>query len=127
MKRSGFILFFFSAVFAAFAQTNAEISTTREMSLPDCIQEALAHNLGLQIERYNPQISLYSLHSAYGGYDPVLSISGQRSGSDTGPGGHADGNSLSSSLGGLLPWGMTYGLGANFSESYGQTTPTNLF
>ena len=52
-------------------------AATRQMSLEDCIQEALQHNLDVQIERYNPQISLYNLRAAYGGYDPLFNISGQ--------------------------------------------------
>ena len=47
------------------------------MSLQDCIQQALQHNFDVQIERYNPQISLYNLNAAYGGYDPTFNISGQ--------------------------------------------------
>ena len=54
--------------------TNAN---TRAMSLQDCIQEALQHNLDVQIQRYNPQISLYNLSAAYSGYDPTFNVSGQ--------------------------------------------------
>ena len=32
--------------------------------------EALEHNFDVQIQRYNPEISLYDLNAAYGGYDP---------------------------------------------------------
>jgi len=34
--------------------TMAATAPAREMSLEDCIQEALQHNLDLQIERYSP-------------------------------------------------------------------------
>ena len=44
-------------------QTNTPVGGT--MSLEDCIQEALAHNFDVQIERYDPQISLYNLNAAY--------------------------------------------------------------
>ena len=54
-------------------------ASAREMSLEDCIQEALQHNLDVQIQRYNPQISLYNLRAAYGGYDPTFNFSGQHS------------------------------------------------
>ncbi len=47
------------------------------MSLLDCIQAALAHNFDVQIQRYNPEISLYGLNAAYSGYDPTFSVSGQ--------------------------------------------------
>ncbi len=54
------------------------------MSLQDCIQEALQHNLDVQIERYNPQISLYNLNADYGGYDPTFNLSGQHDYNDSG-------------------------------------------
>ena len=63
----------------AAAQTDMNAVAPHEMSLQDCIQEALQHNLDMQIERYNPQISLYNLRAAYGGYDPTLNIAGQHS------------------------------------------------
>jgi hypothetical protein len=59
-------------------------TATRAMSLEDCIQEALQHNLDVQIERYRPQIQLYNLRGAYGGYDPLLNLSGQHNYNDTG-------------------------------------------
>ena len=73
-----FSLLFFAALAAA-AQTGTNSVATRAMSLQDCIQQALQHNLDVQIQRYNPQISLYDLHAAYGGYDPTFNISGQHS------------------------------------------------
>ncbi|HXC35613.1 MAG TPA: TolC family protein [Candidatus Acidoferrales bacterium] len=69
------------AVTAA-AQTNPSLVATnvvpngRKMSLQDCIQQALVHNLDVQIQRVYPEIDLYKLHASYGGYDPVLTFSG---------------------------------------------------
>ncbi len=103
--------------------TMAAADTTREMSLEDCIQEALQHNLDVQIERYSPQISLYNLHSAYSGYDPLLNISGQhsynKSGVDGVPPSISDENSFKSDLGGSLPWGLQYDFSGNVSDLYG--------
>jgi HAE1 family hydrophobic/amphiphilic exporter-1 len=100
------------------------------MSLTDCIQQALQHNLDVQIERYNPQISLYNLNAAYGGYDPTLNISGQhnydKSGEDGFPPSVSDQNSFKSDIGGATPWGMTYDFSGNISESYGYSFPTNF-
>ena len=89
MKSFSIVSIFFSAVFAAVAQTNTNMDAgaPRAMSLQDCIQQALQHNLDVQIERYNPQISLYNLNAAYGGYDPTFSISGQHSYDKSGPDG----------------------------------------
>ena len=77
MKNFNVVLFLFSTVFMAAAQTGTNAVAPREMALQDCVQEALQHNLDVQIERYNPQISRFNLHAAYGGYDPTLNISGQ--------------------------------------------------
>ena len=93
------------------------------MSLMDCFQEALQHNLDVQIQRYYPQISLYNLRAAYGGYDPLLNISGQHNydkwGVDMLPPSTSDQNSFKSDIGGSLPWGMQYDFSGNISESYG--------
>jgi outer membrane protein TolC len=95
------------------------------MSLADCIQEALAHNLDVQIQRINPQISLYDLDADYGAYDPTLDISGQHnhdeSGAEGTPDNTSDGNSFNSSLDGATPWGMTYGLSGNVSKGNSPT------
>jgi outer membrane protein TolC len=102
----------------------------RAMSLEDCIQEALQHNLDVQIERTAPQISLYNLRGAYGGYDPLFNISGQhdynKSGVDGIPPTISDENSAKSDLGGLLPWGLQYDFSGNISEQYGFSFPTNF-
>jgi outer membrane protein TolC len=111
-------------------QTDTNAVAPREMALQDCIQEALQHNLDVQIERYNPQISLYNLRAAYGGYDPLLSISGQHN-YNVSPGGLAqnltntipsstsDENSFKSDIGGVLPSGLKYDFSGNISEQYG--------
>ena len=77
MKRIGILSALFAVVAAAVAQTGTNAPAGRAMSLPDCIQAALAHNFDVQIQRYNPQISLYNLNAAYSGYDPTLNVSGQ--------------------------------------------------
>jgi hypothetical protein len=63
MKRTGIVSFFFLAIFAAVAQTNAPANTqtdtnanARSMSLQDCLQEALVHNLDIQIYRQYPLV-----------------------------------------------------------------------
>jgi hypothetical protein len=38
-------------------------AATRTMSLEDCIQEALQHNLDVQISRYIPQIQLFTVRA----------------------------------------------------------------
>jgi outer membrane protein len=136
MKVFSVVSVFFLAVFAAGAQTNMNAAATRAMSLQDCIQEAMQHNLDMQIERYNPQISLYDLRADYGGYDPTFSFSGQHDYNDSGAvfqnGQHVAGSqfnsdSFSSSFTGTLPWGTIYDLGGNVSSTKGGNTASNVF
>lgn len=109
---------------------NAETPTTRPraMSLTDCVQEALIHNLDVQIERYNPQISMLNLRGAYAGYDPSFSISGTHdyrlSGGGTDPttqfqlpATEAEGETFRAGVVGLLPWGLNYELFGNLTET----------
>ena len=70
----------------------------------------MQHNLDVQIQRYNPQISLYNLNADYGGYDPTFSVSGQHNYNDSGsvlfktglyrPARISNENSFNSALGG---------------------------
>jgi len=95
----------------------------RQMSLEDCLQEALRHNLDVQIERTVPRVSLYALNAAYGGYDPLLNVSGthsyDKSGVDGIPPAIYDQNSGKSDIGGLLPWGLQYDFSGNVANTYG--------
>jgi outer membrane protein TolC len=110
---------------AAFAQTNAPtvLAATRPLSLADCLAAAVAHNFDVQVARYEPQISLFNLNVAYAGYDPNFFISGSHAHDNAGAVGAtdfiSDANRFNSSLGGLTPWGMTYGLSGTVSENYG--------
>jgi outer membrane protein len=126
---------FFLAVLTAAAQTNA-VTAGRAMSLQDCIQEALQHNLDMQIQRYNPQISLYDLHADYGGYDPTFRLSGEHRYNDSGTtfqngqlvaGKSFNTDTFSSDFSGTAPWGMTYDLGGNVSGTKGGSSGTNNF
>jgi len=110
----------------------------RSLSLDECIQTALEQNLDVQIERYNPRLSLYNLNAAYAGYDPVFSVSGQHDYSLSGggrdpatqlisPPSISDVDSFRSSIsGGLLPWGTRYDVSGNIAENYG-TAPSGPF
>jgi HAE1 family hydrophobic/amphiphilic exporter-1 len=127
MKNFNIALFLFSTVFMATAQTGTNAAAPRAMALQDCIQEALQHNLDVQIERYSPQISLYNLHAAYGGYDPLLNISGQHSynvspsalnpySTNTIPASVSKSDSFKSDIGGTLPWGLQYDFSGNIAD-----------
>jgi outer membrane protein TolC len=137
MKKIGVILFLAATVTAAFAQTNAPAA--RPMSLSDCFAAALTNNFDVRIERFNPQISQFNLSAAYGGYDPQFTFRGEHSYNDTGAYFQNGqfifptidyGNSFSSGFSGATPWGMTYDLSGNISESHvtkGSNTNAFLF
>jgi outer membrane protein TolC len=118
-------------MFVLTGETNVPV---RQISLQDCIQMALEQNFILQIERYNPQLSLYTLGSARGAYDPTFDISAQHSYEQRGgtgfdpntglprPGSESEADSIIAGMGGLLPWGMTYDLNGNMTDSYGSSS-----
>jgi outer membrane protein len=135
MKSFGFATFFFCAVLTAAAQVTNSVAS-RAMSLQDCIQEALQHNFDLQIQRYDPQISLYNLYASYGGYDPTFNVSGQHQWNSGGietniittsitnssifsTRSASDQNVFNSTLGGSLPWGLSYDFVGNLQQNYG--------
>jgi outer membrane protein TolC len=116
----GICLAIVTATLAALGQTNPTVKS-RELSLQDCIELALRHNLDLQIDRYNPEIQLFTLQAYYGYYDPTLNLSGQHSHDQAGSrllsggffvaGSTSDQDSFSGTLTGNLPFGTTYTLG----------------
>jgi outer membrane protein len=127
MKSLSIIPVFFLAIFAASAQTNMDMVATRAMSLQDCFQEAMQHNLDVQIERFDPRISLYNLNAAYGGYDPTFDISGQHSYNvsptvfnpsltNQTPATTTKSDSFNSSLNGTLPEGLQYDFSGNIAD-----------
>ena len=58
-----------TAVIAA-AQTAPSPAASRALSLQECIQLALTHNLDVQIGRLSTDIARFNLSGAYGAYDP---------------------------------------------------------
>lgn len=116
--------------------THAESVTTRPLALQDCIQIALEHNLGLQSARLGPQVARFNLAGSYGSYDPTFTLSASHN-YRLSPGGlndeglayvgrESETDSFGSSIGGLLPWGLTYNLGGSTSDQYGDAfNPTN--
>lgn len=141
MKHSGVVLVFFSLALAAAAQTNLSLVATnlvaggRPLSLQDCIQQALAHNLDVQIQRYNPDISLYNLRASYGGFDPALSLSGTHN-FNVQPGGFFEGielpsetikqNTFDAGITGELPLtGLQYDFSGNINQEHFLAFGTN--
>lgn len=129
-----------AAVLAALAVGTGTVSPAwaadpRPMALRDCIQEALTRNFDVQIERINPQIAVFNLRATYGDYDPTLNLNATHQyTSDAGgldsqnrpyAGSTSDADTLSGGISGLAPWGMTYNLSANASDTYGFRPGTN--
>jgi len=132
MRLYGILLALAGTTLAVSGQTNAV--QTRQLTLENCIQIALEHNLDVQIQRLNPQVSRLTLRADYGAYDPSLSVSGGH-GSTVSPSGitsqginypsiETEANSFSSYVGGSLPWGTSYSVGAQAVDTYG--TEPNL-
>lgn len=126
----GICLAFVTATLAALGQTNPP-ANSRQISMQDCIELALKHNLDLKIDRYNPELQLFGLQAFYGYYDPTLTLSGQHdhslSGQQLVSGGfsvaasRSDDDSFSGTLSGFLPSGATYTFGtlSPITDTYG--------
>src|SRR5260370_34608907 len=61
----------------ATAQATNGTSSTRSLSLRECIDLALSRNLDLQIEHLTADIAGYNLTGAYGAYIPAFSFRAQ--------------------------------------------------
>jgi outer membrane protein TolC len=107
----------------------------RVLSLEESIQIALQHNLDVQITRLEPELAQFTLSATYASYDPSLSLSARYNYEES-PGGidtqgrpfrgsESETESFGGAIGGLLPWGLSYSLGANASDRYG-TQPGNF-
>ena len=110
-----------------------QAETVRSLSLEECTRIALEHNLDIQINRLDPQLKTFALAGSYANYDPTLSFGARhdynltQGGLDSNnlpyPGSENDANNVSGGLDGLLPWGLSYGLGVNLSDRWGNYLP----
>jgi outer membrane protein TolC len=111
----------------ATAQGTNVASSTRSLSLRECLDLALSRNLDLQIEHLNTDIAGFNLNGAYGVYVPAFSFRAQHDFVDQ----PADfdpkkagldfpyemqNDTLSPGLSGKLPIGLTYGFNAYTRE-----------
>ncbi len=134
MIRLGILLAIVSVSFAAESQTNRW--TPKKMSLEDCIETAIQHNLDVRIQRFNPEINFYTLKGQYGSYDPTLSLSVDHSYNQSAGGIDAQGrpfagretisDTYSAGIAGLLPWGMTYNIGPSLNDTTTHSPITNF-
>lgn len=112
------------------AVSAADSGETRSLSLADCLQIALEHNLDVKIDRYGPEIARYNLTVAYATYDPVFDITGmhnytqQPGGIDAQnrpfPGTSTHRDSFNAGLAGVLPTGLSYDLSGDVGDTSGE-------
>ena len=128
MKPAAFALGIILAAFTLTAGAQQRV-TNRQLSLEECTRIALEHNLGIQVARLDPQLAQFSLSASYASYDPTLSLGARHDYSAT-AGGRNDQNELyvgsdsesdsfDAGLNGLLPWGLSYGLGTTMRDTHG--------
>lgn len=101
----------------------------KPVTLDECIQLALEHNLDIKIVRMNPVITQYNLDALYADYDPSISLSGTHNDNTSPntldaqnrvvPGTVSEGDSFNVGLNGLLPTGLTYSLTGRMAETVG--------
>jgi outer membrane protein TolC len=107
----------------------AQERPVKQVSVEDCIQQALQKNLDIRIARYLPDLTRINLKGAYGVYDPNFSFGAgydfnRSAGTQLAPGIispaiEQDQDSFSSGLNGLLPAGTRYTLAGNVLRNRG--------
>jgi len=104
------------------AQTGFRV---RPLSLKDCIQIALEHNLDVKIERFTPELARYDLDLAKARFEPVFGGSGihhhgfqnAREDSTSLVGVTTNRDEFRTGIIGALPTGMSYELGGDISNT----------
>ncbi len=114
-----------------FAQsTPADTASAETISLSDAIQRALARNFAIKINGYDAAIAAAGVTQALGKFDPVLNGNYTFSTNSTpayvdpslgltSAANKIDVDDYGLNVGGLLPWGMTYQLGATSTNTRG--------
>jgi outer membrane protein len=131
LRRHIALFFTLALALSAFAQsvTPADVSGEK-ISLETAIQRALAKNFAIKVEGFDAAIANARVTEALGKFDPVLTGSYTYSESfnpalaDATTGirpaaSFSQTDSADLNLGGLLPWGMTYRLGASSTNTRG--------
>jgi outer membrane protein TolC len=145
MRKTGFIIALLASSVGAHAQTppstnapatvlvggaNTAANPTRKIELSEMIAMALQSNLDIQVSRYDPRISEFSISEAYAVYEPDLRLAYTHD-NNTQPGGFDEkgiaipsvilntdsytagvGNTVS----GYAPSGLSYNIGADLTK-----------
>jgi len=128
MQRSRTILFF-TTLILGLAREVSGAESSRQVTLDQCIQLALQHNLDIRIVKVNPSIAQYNLDALYADYEPDLSLSGSHSDNTSPttldaqnrvvPGTSSGTEAFNATLGGILPTGFSYTLQGRMQETEG--------
>ncbi|MDB6166333.1 MAG: bepC [Lacunisphaera sp.] len=129
LRRLIALSFFPLSALSGLAQSGPTESTAEKITLDQAIQRALAKNFAIKVEGFDAAIAAAGVTTALGKFDPVINGSYTYSESDlpsllNTPAGlrsttFSKTDEADAGLGGLLPWGMTYKLGANSINARG--------
>ncbi len=138
MKKWLIILLAVAAVVDCDGLRAAEPSVIRSLTLRECIERALAHNLDVKIERINPQIESWNIIYQQGVFDPALtgSVNYQDFTEALGPESQrslglsslkSQTLAFNTGLGGKLPTGTSYDISAFDNRESGTLTSNFVF
>jgi outer membrane protein len=113
-------------------QTPATTGPTRSLSIDEAVQLALQQNLGIQIERLNPQLQDYTIAQALANYTPIIGAGANWRNQDSPPSSFLSGSSTTitdenygfqTQYAQLFPWGTN----ATVSFDSARATTNNIF
>ena len=127
------------SLFTAAAVAATPQAAVRELSLNECIEMALAHNLDIRIQQQAPRIDRFTLEGSYSAWDPTFTTSVSHNFNSSPGGTDSDGRVLPSvdinnetaapGLSGTLPTGLRYDLTSSFGYRdirYEYTSSANI-
>lgn len=129
----------FCSFFAISAVTATPEQSVRELTLNECIEMALAHNLDIRIQQQNPMMDRFTLEGSYAAWDPRFTTTLSHNFNSSPGGTDTDGRVLPSvdinnetaapGLSGTLPTGLSYDLTSSFGYRdirYEYTSSANI-
>ncbi|MCX7872026.1 MAG: TolC family protein [Verrucomicrobiae bacterium] len=140
MKSIRWLILLATLVFAFQIGAQETNYVQRSISLEECIEMALKHNLDIQIMKLNPEIQRSILEFSKGVYDPVIKLGYNRT-METDPGNIKDFfgtpvredrtrnhfDNVYTSVEGKLPSGTMYSIPLEFNRSFGGTLPFDTY
>lgn len=133
MKTVRWLILLVAFVFAFQLRAQQTNEVQRSISLEECIEMALKHNLDIQISKLDPEIQRSILEFSKGVYDPVITLGYNRvmqtspgeiqnffgTPMRVGGGDHYYQDSLYTSVSGKLPFGTMYSIPLEFDRTFG--------